>query len=122
MLLTKDFVAENKELFFGKEPKLVSLGEMNGQEAQVYVIPLSALNAMEILFDEKNKDKSMNVLFVAACVVDEYGERIFDVEEVEQLNFKLYEKLLSAVFGSNAILDADKGIEEAEKNLEEVDS
>ena len=121
MILTKDFVDENKELFFGKAPQLISLVEMNGEDVQVWVRPLSAVTAFEILSNEENKDKNMNFLFISACVVDENGNTIFDVEDVERLNVKVYEKLVTAVFGTNATLDMDNQVEEAEKNSEQAD-
>lgn len=122
MILNKQFLSENSTLFFGEEAEIVSIGEMNGEEVQVWVTSLSALNAMELFADEANKEKSMPILFVSACVVDENGDRIFDVDEVEKLNLSIYNKLWEAVARKNVLIGADKGVEEAEKNLEEVDS
>lgn len=122
MILNKQFLSENSTLFFGEEAEIVSLGEMNGEEVQVWVTSLSALNAMEVFADEANKEKATPILFVSACTVDENGDRIFDVDEVEKLNLSIYNKLWEAVARKNVLIGADKGVEEAEKNLEEVDS
>lgn len=122
MILNKQFLSENSTLFFGEEAELVSLGEMNGEEVQAWVTSLSTLNAMELFADEALKDKPMPILFVSACTVDENGERIFDVDDVEKLSLPIYNKLWEAVARKNVLIGADKGVEEAEKNLEEVDS
>lgn len=123
-VLTRETFLDLKESLFGRQAEYVEI--MPGYS--VKIVQLTAEGAFAVMDDgaedageisEKEKNRRSSYRWAAACCVDEDGNQIFTVEDLEGLPYKMLIPLVQAVNRVNGLSNPEV-IEQAEKNSEEA--
>lgn len=116
-VLNRDMFLQIKEELSGKKEEFVEI--VPGIEARVVQLTADAafaLLAMNQDEDDKKVDISQNTYrWIAACVRDNFGNPVFEADDLKTLPFKVVQELMRVVNRINGMAGGD-GTEEAEKN------
>lgn len=113
-----------KESLFGQQTDYVEISP----GYQVKVVQLTAEGAFAVMEDgqdsneeitEQEKFRRSSYRWAAACCVDEEGNQIFTIEDLEHLPYQILTKLVQAVNRVNGLSNPTE-VEQAEKNSEEA--
>ena len=116
-ILNRDMFLQIKEELSGKKEEFVEI--VPGIDARVVQLTADAafaLLAMGQADDDKKDDISQNTYrWIAACVRDNDGNPVFEVDDLKTLPFRVVQELMRVVNRINGMAGAE-GAEEAEKN------
>lgn len=121
-ILTREAFLDLKDSLLGEHTTYVEVAP----DLEVKVVQLTAEGAFAVMdnggdddLTEKQRFRRSSYRWAAACCVDEDGNQVFTVEDLEKLPYQLLMKLVQAVNRVNGLSNPE-AIDEAEKNSEEA--
>lgn len=120
-ILNREIFLQIREELSGKQEKFVDIAP--GIQARVVQLTSDAGFALIAMTQDEDKDsdggKNLGInsyRWICACVVDDAGNPVFEMDDFKTLPFELVQRLARVVNEVNGLAPTGDGMEDAEKN------